>query len=214
MIIIYHFHRAANTLYFKQFDFKTTNIYNVEYMLSESLMMCFCSHCRRYFLMLALNPALHPPNTPRIGYDHSSIDAEDIINLNNHLAELSQNCKDFACCVALFHNSSEQYFKEHKLFNSSDFDYKNRPISLHESWSRLAARNGALELRNYRKTLETIQSTSGKIDDIRNTIDLKILRNARKRFDKYFPDVDTLRHSVAHPEAYNDPIQSKKMGTK
>lgn len=163
--------------------------------------------------MQILNPALAPPNVPRIGYDTFLSDAPAIRNLNDQLRELASHCKDFGCCVALFEHSNEAYRREINALRKQGQRPDYRKISVHEAWCRIGARSGALALRNYRETLKFIQSSAGKIESLRSGLDLKSVRTAKRRFEKFFPNVVTLRDSVAHPEAYNNPLQSEKMGT-
>lgn len=75
-------------------------------------------------------------------------------------------------------------------------------------WRFIACHECVLELFHLRARLERIQSVKLRAcPSLRPLIDTSRLRSARKRLDEYFPDIEALRHAVAHKgenEAYAD----------
>lgn len=73
-------------------------------------------------------------------------------------------------------------------------------------WRFLACNECVFELYHLRARLEKIQSVKLRnCPSLRTLIDTSRLRSARKRLDDYFPDIEALRHALAHKgenEAY------------
>lgn len=73
-------------------------------------------------------------------------------------------------------------------------------------WRFLACGECVFELYHLRARLEKIQSVLlRKCPSLRPFIDIPRLRAARKQLDGYFPDIESLRHAIAHKgenEAY------------
>ena len=66
-------------------------------------------------------------------------------------------------------------------------------------WRFIACHECVLELFHLRARLEKIQSVKLRAcPSLRPLIDTSLLRSARKRLDEYFPDIEALRHAVAH----------------
>jgi len=66
-------------------------------------------------------------------------------------------------------------------------------------WRFIACNECILELYHLRARLEKIQSVQlRKCPSLRASVDKAHLRNARKRLDEYFPDIEPLRHATAH----------------
>ncbi|WP_236575110.1 hypothetical protein [Sphingobium sp. S6] len=81
---------------------------------------------------------------------------------------------------------------------------------LWQDWMRVAARDGAMSIRNFGEALAKIRGLIGKVPTWCSVVDTKALKSAETTFKETFPFAYKMRHSVAHPELYNDP--SKKMG--
>lgn len=69
----------------------------------------------------------------------------------------------------------------------------------------MAARNGGLALRNFCRCLAAARGVVGKVSFWAGKIDLKALKSIEAEFRDRFPDIDKLRHAVAHPEFYANP---------
>jgi hypothetical protein len=66
-------------------------------------------------------------------------------------------------------------------------------------WRCIACNECVLELYHLRARLEKAQSVQlGKCPSLRPLIDMANLRGARKDLDDYFPDIEQIRHAVAH----------------
>lgn len=66
-------------------------------------------------------------------------------------------------------------------------------------WRFVACCECVLELYHLRARLQKIQSIQlRKCPSLRPLIDISRLRAARKQLDEYFPDIETLRHAIAH----------------
>jgi hypothetical protein len=79
----------------------------------------------------------------------------------------------------------------------------NPPSSVSRSvasrWRFVACNECVLELYHLRARLEKIQSVQlRKCPSLQTLVDTSSLRGARKRLDEYFPDIEALRHAIAH----------------
>jgi hypothetical protein len=75
------------------------------------------------------------------------------------------------------------------------------PISraIANRWRWIACHECVLELYHLRARLEKIQSVRLRnCPSVRATVDMPKIKNARKRLDEYFPDIEALRHATAH----------------
>jgi hypothetical protein len=80
---------------------------------------------------------------------------------------------------------------------------KNPPQSISRDvarrWQFVACNECILELYHLRARLEKIQSVKLRsCPSLRDSIDMARLKDARKRLDEYFPDIEALRHATAH----------------
>ncbi len=141
-----------------------------------------------------LNPVLKAPMLPDIGIrfipEGEKRDAEAFYH-NMH--ELQKWSDDFACSLALYD------------FCNAQPPGEMGPTTLNIRWRFMAARNGGLALRNFSQCLAAARGVVGKVTFWTGKIDLKALKTIDGEFRERFPDIDKLRHAVAHPEFYADP---------
>jgi hypothetical protein len=66
-------------------------------------------------------------------------------------------------------------------------------------WQFVACNECVLELFHLRARLEKIQSVKLRTcPSVRASVDMTGLKEARKKLDEYFPDIEALRHAIAH----------------
>jgi hypothetical protein len=80
---------------------------------------------------------------------------------------------------------------------------KNPPLSISldvaRRWKFVACNECIMELYHLRARLEKIQSVQLRsCPSLRDSIDMALIKDARKRLDAYFPDIEALRHATAH----------------
>jgi hypothetical protein len=114
-------------------------------------------------------------------------DAAALHSLNGHLSSLASFSDEMTAAVALF-----------------DFSTAHEQIC-HRHWPMLAAKSGAMNLRNFRHALVKVLSIAGSIPALRPLLDTASLKEALNHFDSQFSRVELLRHAVAHPENYSNP---------
>lgn len=151
----------------------------------------------RYSDVMDILPEYLPSETPILWA--STLPADQKVageSLISNISSISTHCRQLSAAVALFGFCVENDAKG-KLFGD---------------WMLIAARDGAMTIRNYGKALASIRSLIGLCVSWAERTDLARLKAAEKRFQLLFPFADKLRHSVAHPEFYND--ASKGMGVK
>ena len=80
---------------------------------------------------------------------------------------------------------------------------KQHPPSISRSvasrWRFVACNECILELYHLRARLEKTRSIKLRLcPSLRPLLDTSMLRSASKRLDEYFPDIEALRHAIAH----------------
>ncbi len=71
--------------------------------------------------------------------------------------------------------------------------------SIASRWRWIAVHECVLELYHLRARLEKIQSVMLRnCPSVRPMVDMSKIRSARKNLDEYFPDIEALRHAIAH----------------
>lgn len=150
-------------------------------------------------MSLELHPDLKAPWVPDIGVRLVPEEQRQDANaFYNNLYDLQKWANDFASSLALYNFAQSQ--------PNGDFG----PTFLMRRWQMLAARNGALALRNFCQNLAAARGIVGKVSFWKGRIDLKALKGIERDFRSQFPDIDKLRHAVAHPEFYADPSINMK----
>lgn len=71
-------------------------------------------------------------------------------------------------------------------------------------WAFTAGREGAMTLRNFKVALASISHLIGRCPSWEGVADKEAISAANHEFQKRFPGADKLRHTVAHPEWYNN----------
>jgi hypothetical protein len=143
---------------------------------------------------MKIDPRFQSPYPPSLAIGSLPIEERDIgwsISLN--LSSLSREAKNIAAAIVLFGVCRENGAKD--LFGD---------------WMRLAARDGAISIYSFGKALAQVRSLIGRVKSWHPIIDAEKLKSAESAFKKSFPFAEKMRHSVAHPEFYNNP--DKKMG--
>lgn len=141
---------------------------------------------------MELKPELVPPLLPAIPVEDLPVaDRENGLAFFRNLVMLHYWSFDFSAAVALFELA--QSSRSASRFNPAD------------RWPFLAARGGALALRNHMEMFAAGRALIGKISGWRDRINGKELRAIDRCLAERFPKIDKLRHAVAHPEFYADP---------
>jgi len=112
-------------------------------------------------------------------------EAEGVKNLQAHLHGLESSVQAWEAGLRLY-----QLSKSPPPTISHDVARRWRFIACHEC---------VLELFHLRARLGNVQSVLlRRCPSIRAWIDIAALRSARKKLDEYFPDIEPLRHAIAH----------------
>lgn len=148
------------------------------------------------FSTFTIPKELVPPQCPMVPHDGTDDElAENVQALNDTLKDMARQAFDFVSSVG-FYQVVNQHHDATKLVRN---------------WQAIQVRSGAMSLRNFKVALEAVRGFAAKLPGNKYNIDRAALRDALKRFKVAFPNVEKVRHSVAHPELFSDP--SVKMGT-
>jgi hypothetical protein len=124
------------------------------------------------------------------------------LSLQDNLNSLEEHCREFATTLALRRIAAQEEQKR---------ESKHSINSLWHAWNILGAKAGGLAARNYVVALEAIQTLAGFAPQWRGQIAFIDIKKARADFEVTFPNIYLVRHSIAHPEHYNNP--DKEWGT-
>ncbi len=143
---------------------------------------------------MQLDPQFKPPRSPSLAlWDLLDADQEVARSIDQNLSDMSRSANDVAAAIALFHFSRS---------NGQGFD-------LFRDWLFLAARDGAMSIRNFGTALAKVRDLIGRIPAWLLLVYTNALKEAEKEFHASFPFAHKMRHSVAHPELYSDPTKNK-----
>lgn len=161
-----------------------------------------------------LNKNIIPPRFGFIGTE--GLAGRDLViasSVEANLTELHDSSMHLSAAVCLFDLCEAQgsiVGAEIKKMMQEGQSLPDMQGNLWSQWKFTAGREGGLALRNYGKALESLQRLPGTIKEWKSKVDFLAIKKTRKRFDGLFPEVDKLRHAIAHPEFYAD--EDKVMG--
>ena len=138
---------------------------------------------------MKVNPELEPPTAPSLS-THSVVEAELAIvrSINSHLRSMEKAAKEVCAAICLY-----------------QFSCDNGGEGLFSDWIFLAARCGALSIRDFGVSMAKVRGLIGQVQVYKDAFNVKSQKEAELEFKAYFPFCDKMRHSAAHPEVYNDP---------
>lgn len=120
----------------------------------------------------------------------SEQEKDELWILEGGLSSLDRHRRSFVADFMLFHFARSN--------DSAEFSIESIGITRGGDWLRVAARDGALNIYHFVKTIEGIERTLAKLPAMRERIEMKNFREARRVLRAAFPDLDLLRHAIAH----------------
>ncbi len=97
---------------------------------------------------------------------------------------------DFRSALALFDHCQSEIAKAKST--------GVRPSVPLMEWQFIAARDGAMSVFHFGKIFEAVNSCLGRCPTLLGMVNRPILKSARKLLRETFPNVETVRHAVAH----------------
>lgn len=114
-------------------------------------------------------------------------------------ASETESIKDLYAHLTGLHYSIEAWEAALLLYQTAKHPPPTISRAVASRWRFVACGECALELYHLRARLEKIQSIQlRKCPSLRAFIDISKLRRSRKQLDEYFPDIEALRHAIAH----------------
>jgi hypothetical protein len=107
-------------------------------------------------------------------------------SIRMNLGALHSRATSFWAARTLFQNLAERQL----------FDPLNG--GTYHEWQLCAARDGVMSIYHFGQVIDGIDQSLGACPALRNLIDTKAKRVARKRFEQDFPSHTKLRHAIAH----------------
>ncbi|MBB5046440.1 hypothetical protein HNR60_001185 [Rhodopseudomonas rhenobacensis] len=136
---------------------------------------------------------------------------EEALALIFNLIQIHRLVDDFAAAVALL-DYTEQLEAQVKIVSpgSGEPTELARNLKTLNIWDEMAARDAAMTVFHFGKTVEAIRAASREIPTIKQNIEHARLRLATKRFRKEFPDFEMMRHAVGHRAEATSSLRSVK----
>lgn len=114
------------------------------------------------------------------------VEREHADSIRMNLGQLRRRAATFSAGRMLFHSCAERQV----------FDFGNR-TTYHE-WQLCAARDCVMSIYHFGRIIDGIDESLGNCPQLRDMIDLKRKREAKKIFIREFPSSIKLRHAIAH----------------
>ncbi len=130
---------------------------------------------------------LQMPYAPRIRIENSEKELEGILHIEHLLGNLQRFVENFGSAITLYEGS--------KLASNTDSHSENNFVS---GWIFVAARDGAMSLYHFSKTLDALRASFKNTPLLKNHVNHEMLRETSKEFHKFFNEIDKTRHAVAH----------------
>lgn len=147
-----------------------------------------------------MRPEFIPPDTIQLPFTDLPEDERELgLAFQENLNDLRRASSDLSYALALFQFSDTQILESHKIERFLS------PNAVWHPWKFIAVKFGGLSIRNWGQALGAIQGLVGRVPTWAQQIDSTKFRELRREFDERFPNIDKLRHSIAHPEAYSNP---------
>jgi len=119
---------------------------------------------------------------------------ESLWHLEGFLRDLDSYAAKFYYAVALFDMASENLGR----FLQDDRSKVQPSLERCRAWLTLAARDGAMTVFHFAKTLDAVKSGVAGSKNISATLDHTQFRSIRREFREHFPNFEPVRHAVAH----------------
>jgi hypothetical protein len=145
---------------------------------------------------------LHDGFPPRLSaYPIPQDEARGAHHIERLLSDFTSYERRFEAAIALLQHSYR--LSAQKNDTTTDLEARIRRDIIILEWSSIAADGGAMALYHISKLLEAIAELLGNrpkgvCPSLRSMIDYQEFKRLRKAFGTEFPNVDLIRHSVAH----------------
>jgi hypothetical protein len=136
---------------------------------------------------------------------------EAVHHLQQLLFTLDEHAQNFQAAVAMFELAQRTPFVLNQQL--THFVPEENQLNLFRQmqmrWRFIAARDGAMTIFHFGKTMEAIRSNGLRpCHTIRSMIQYQPLRTANKLFNNSFPHFEKLRHSIAHAAELSGKLKS------
>jgi hypothetical protein len=151
---------------------------------------------------VALHGLMQNFDAPPPMFDHNKFQTEQqnaVAQSNVLLAMLNYYVRCFEADVQLYEFSAEQNTKARLSFEGDPSDKNaDATLELMDGWPVIAARDGALSIYHFRRTIDGIDETLARTPSLAGMVDAAARKSARKMFQAAFPDFTNVRDAVAH----------------
>lgn len=149
---------------------------------------------------------------PWISYDIPHDERSAVYEVSSWLSMLDDTVCNFWAALELF-----DYAEGHRKSGFPSLPTNTPPdpaIQLHRirmRWQFMAARDAAMTIFHFKKTMEKIRGSVGAIPSLLEQLDIEKLKIASKLLDSYFPNSKKMRNLVAHlAETTINPLDPQK----
>ena len=118
---------------------------------------------------------------------------------NALLFMLNYYVRSFEAALQLYETAAETIaHASHAFKRDANDNAANEALEILDGWPVIAARDGAMSIYHFRKTLEGLDACIGQLPSLHAATNRPHRKRARRVFEARFPHFIKVRHAVAH----------------
>jgi hypothetical protein len=140
-------------------------------------------------------------------------------HIQGQLSDLESYIQKFKAAIDLFDYCDlklNEYDVEHRKRKAENHtagrEWRKATRHLWENylnWKHLATRDGAMTIFHFAKTLIAAKAIFGKAPTLKSKINLDASKKSGRLFNTYFPDFETIRHTIAHTAELKESLEKR-----
>lgn len=123
------------------------------------------------------------------------LDINAAYQLANSVDQVGGYAERFAAALSLFDFSTAELSEALPRFGQAS---AMTQIKMATAWARIAARDGAITIYNFRSSLDNVTSCLHLVPCVKQRTCRETLRMLKRRFDAHFPHWERMRHGISH----------------
>jgi len=137
-------------------------------------------------------------HVPTINYDIPEAELDAVREIGHWLWMLDNFVTDFYAALELFDYTETHYKTGFENVPANPPPSLGVVFNVPMKWQFIAARDGAMTIFHFQKTMEAIRGSSTFAPSLYKQLDTEKLKLAKKLFDSYFPRATKMRNIVGH----------------
>ena len=135
--------------------------------------------------MIQLAPRTPVEHLPPNEHNHARF-------IDRLLLDMGRRCEDLKATVLLFDDCRKF------LNDKTNMALRGEEFQIKTYWLGMAARESATTIFRFNEAMGKASNNLGQCPTLKKLVDHKEIRNARKAINRYFPNMEALRHTAQH----------------